>query len=456
MKTLTSAAVKKLKPGTVRREIRDGGAAGLYLVVQPSGAKSWALRLRRPSGKTAKLTLGTVDLSGREIEGDPVIGQPLSLVAARRLAADVARLRAIGKDVVAEYAAAKRRRRFEIKDRANSSFAAAARDYIEGYAQKKRRRWEEQGRVLGLNPTAEGLDVIRGGLAERWVDKPVAEVSAEDIDVLVDEARLRGIPGLAKRRRGANESRAAKMFSTLSRMFGWVIKHRKVYRVLKNPCSGLSKPDTPPARDRVLTDAEIVLFWLAAETIGEPFSQLLKLLLLTGCRLREVAGMTRSELSDGGAMWALPGERTKNRRPHIVPLPRAARGLLASVRVIAGKPGYVLTTTGRSPVSGFSKIKRRLDAAMIAAVRKETDDAAIPPWRLHDLRRTAATGMAEIGIAPHIVEACLNHVSGTRAGVAGVYNRAVYAAEKKAALERWASHVEGLVAGREIKIARLR
>jgi hypothetical protein len=93
MKTLTSAAVAKMKPGAVRCEIRDGGAAGLYLVVQPSGAKSWALRLRRPSGKTAKLTLGTVDLSGKEIEGDPVIGQPLSLAAARRLAADVARQR---------------------------------------------------------------------------------------------------------------------------------------------------------------------------------------------------------------------------------------------------------------------------------------------------------------------------------------------------------------------------
>lgn len=155
-------------------------------------------------------------------------------------------------------------------------------------------------------------------------------------------------------------------------------------------------------------------------------------------------------------MWALPGERTKNRRPHIVPLPPAACDLLASVRVLAGKPGYVLTTTGRSPISGFSKIKRRLDAAMIVAARKENDDAAIPPWRLHDLRRTAATGMAEIGIAPHIVEAALNHISGAKAGVAGTYNRAAYAAEKKAALERWAAHVLGIVTKQPAKVVPLR
>ena len=105
----------------------------------------------------------------------------------------------------------------------------------------------------------------------------------------------------------------------------------------------------------------------------------------------------------------------------------------------------VFTTTGTTPISGWAMIKRRLDAAM-----------KIPAWRLHDLRRTAATGMAEIGIAPHIVEAALNHISGAKAGVAGTYNRAAYAAEKKAALKRWASHVGGLVAGRKSKVVPLR
>jgi integrase len=104
----------------------------------------------------------------------------------------------------------------------------------------------------------------------------------------------------------------------------------------------------------------------------------------------------------------------------------------------------VFTTDGAHPVSIGSKIKRRLDAAM-----------SIPSWRLHDLRRTAATGMAEIGIAPHIIEACLNHVSGHKAGVAGIYNRAAYAPEKKAALERWAAHVDGLISGKPANVVQM-
>jgi hypothetical protein len=118
-----------------------------------------------------------------------------------------------------------------------------------------------------------------------------------------------------------------------------------------------------------------------------------------------------------------------------------ARKILATV---GGDGELVFTTSGRSPVSGWSKIKMRLDGAM-----------EIPPWRLHDLRRTAATGMAEIGIAPHIVEAALNHVSGARAGVAGTYNRAAYAPEKRAALERWVAHIEGLVAGKPANVVTL-
>jgi integrase len=95
-----------------------------------------------------------------------------------------------------------------------------------------------------------------------------------------------------------------------------------------------------------------------------------------------------------------------------------------------------------SPLSGWSKLKRRLDATM---------GGGVPPWRLHDLRRTAATGMAEIGVLPHTVEACLGHVSGARAGVVGTYNRALYAEDKRAALERWAAHVEGLVSGKALR-----
>jgi integrase len=161
----------------------------------------------------------------------------------------------------------------------------------------------------------------------------------------------------------------------------------------------------------------------------------LKPLLLTGCRLNEVAAMTRGELSDDGATWTIPSSRTKNKRAHVVPLPPLARAIIAGVKPIASAASYVFTTNGRSAISGWSAIKKVLDAAM----------GATSPWRLHDLRRTAATGMADIGIPPHIVEAALNHVSGAKAGVAGTYNRAAYANEKRAALERWALHIERLV-----------
>jgi integrase len=221
------------------------------------------------------------------------------------------------------------------------------------------------------------------------------------------------------------------MFAALSSMFGWLIAKR---RLRQNPCLGVARPETPKARDRVLADDEIVKFWKATDKLSRPFGQLLKLLLLTGSRLREVAGMRRSELTDDGATWTIPGGRTKNHLAHVVPLPKIATDILATVDT---EGDIIFTTNGETVVSGWSKTKKKLDEAM-----------AIPPWRLHDLRRTAATGMAEIGIAPHIVEACLNHTSGAKAGVAGVYNRAAYAAEKKVALERWTVHLEGLISKR--------
>ena len=438
-KTLTAAAVKNYRPGKGRREIPEGGCPGLYLVIQASGHRSWALRFRRPSGRPAKLTLGPVDLSGKEAEGVPVLGQPLTLASARRLAADIGHQRALGRDVVADYDASRRRQRSEHETRAKSTFAAAAKDFIGQYASKKTRRWRVTARLLGLRPMPEGLEIIGGGLADRWSDKPVAAIDGHDIFGLVDETRRSGVPGLERRSDGPTEARARVMLACLSKMFSWLVQRRQVE---KNPCAGVHRPEVSRARDRVLTDAEIVKFWSAVDAERKEFSGLLKLLLLTGCRLNEVAGMRRAELSDDGATWSIPGERTKNKRPHIVPLAPLAREILATM---AGDGELVFTTTGRSPVSGWSRIKTSLDGAM-----------AIPPWRLHDLRRTAATGMAEIGIAPHIVEAALNHISGAKAGVAGTYNRAAYAPEKRAALERWASHVQGLVCGQPANIVNMR
>lgn len=438
-KTMTAAAVKNYRPGEGRREIPDGGCPGLYLVIQASGHRSWAMRFRRPNGKPGKLTLGPVDLSGKEAESEPVLDSPLTLASARRLGADIHRQRAMGRDVIADCDTSRRRQKSERESRAKSTFASAARDFVEQYASKKTRRWRENARLLGFAypPTGGEPTRIKGGLCERWNDKPIAEIDGHDIHSVVDETRRSGAPGLERRSDGPTEARARVMLSCLSKMFGWLVQHRKVSQ---NPCKDVHRPEASRARDRVLTDAEIVKFWRATDAERKELSALLKLLLLTGCRLNEVAGMTRAELSDDGATWAIPGARTKNKRPHVVPLVPLVQKMVGT-----GSEGFVFTTTGRSPVSGWSKIKRRLDEAM-----------KIPPWRLHDLRRTAATGMAEIGIAPHIVEAALNHVSGAKAGVAGTYNRAAYAEEKRAALERWATHVQGLVSERAANVVKMR
>jgi integrase len=205
-----------------------------------------------------------------------------------------------------------------------------------------------------------------------------------------------------------------------------------------------------------LSTSEIRWFWRAADALGQPFGALFQLLLLTGMRLREAAHMTWAELDDDRTVVSLPGARTKNGRPHLVFLSPLARECLAGVRRIEGKPDYVFTTTGITPVSGFSKAKRDLDEAMLEIAVIENLKAAIEPWRLHDLRRTCATTMAEIGIAPHIVEACLNHISGHKGGVAGTYNRASYANAKRAAWERWAAHIETIVSGRPANIVPIR
>jgi integrase len=439
-KALTAAAVGRLRPGVERIELADGGCPGLNLIIQPSGAKSWALRFRRPDGRPAKLTLGSVFDSDRQAEPstEPTIGGHLTLAAARRLVGELRHEIAQGRDPASGHLADKRHRAQVAAQNASNTFAAAARDFIEGYARKRIRRWEEMSRLLGLSP--DDLSILPKGLSERWSKRPIVEIDGHDIHSIVDETRQRGAPGIVRRADGPTESRARAMFATLSKMFAWLLQHR---RVEANPCASVHRPEAAQARDRVLTNNEIVRFWLASDKVGEPFGAALKLLLITGARLNEVSGMLRSELNDAG-IWSIPSERTKNKRPHIVPLPPLAQDILANVPRIEG--GLVFTTTGTTPISGWSKIKARLDGLM----------GDVPHWRLHDLRRTAATTMAEIGVPPHIVEAVLNHISGAKASVAGVYNRAAYAAQKKAALERWAAHIEGIVSGRPATIVPLR
>ena len=386
------------------------------------------------------MVLGAVDLSGREVEGEPQIGMPLTLSAARQVAAQVHRDRARGQDVVADHKVRKHRQRAESRDRGSNSFAAMASQYVEEHARPKVRGWRELARNLGLDPD-DDLGPIPGGLAERWADRDARSIDGHDVHAVVDEARRIGTPGIQARRDGASESRARALHAALSQLFGWGLRHRKVDA---NPCSGVWRPRPPAARDRVLTDAEIVRFWKAVDAVSGAFGAVLKLLLLTGQRLTEISELSWDELSEDGAEIRLPGARTKNHRAHVVPLSAVAREIIAGVPRIDGCR-FVFSTNGTTPISGWSKTKKRLDALM-----------GIAPWRLHDLRRTFVTKLAESGVRLDVIELCVNHISGARAGVAGTYNRSEMMPERRAALERWATHVAGLVAERPANVSPIR
>jgi len=168
-------------------------------------------------------------------------------------------------------------------------------------------------------------------------------------------------------------------------------------RLKVNPCGAVSRPETPMRRERVLTDPEITIFWGACEEVGEPYRQLLRILLLTGCRFNEVAGMRRTELDEDATIWTIPSSRTKNHLPLVVVLPQLALDILQDLRSPLGGD-LIFSTTGRTPVSGWSKLKKQLDQAMIAIARAQNADCnpkkvAILPGRLHDIRRTVVTGM---------------------------------------------------------------
>lgn len=423
-KLLTEAAVRRLKPTSERRVIRDAAAQSLFLIIQPSGYKSWMMRFRRRGGGSSKIVLGPLDLSGRRPDGEPQVGQPLTLVQARRLAARVNSDRAAGVDVVAQHKDNQRRRL--VAEVASNSFAAAVRDFIIEHAKVKTRTWKETSRNLGLD---DELLPRPGGLVARWADRDVKTISANDLHSVIEEARKFGIPGLEVRVEKVTESRAHKIHAALSSMFGWLQRRR---RVDSNPMIQLAPPPLPDARHRVLSDAEIVKFWAATDAVKVSAGDVLKLLLLTGARRNEITRLRWDEVSADCGTLNLGGERTKNRLPVTIPLPPLARSFIDRQ---SRSSIYVFAVDSVTPIWVGSKIKKRLDFTM----------GDVVPWRLHDLRRTAATGMAAIGTPPHVVEAVLNHISGFRSSVAGTYNRHGYLEEKRAALEKWEAYLLALI-----------
>jgi integrase len=187
----------------------------------------------------------------------------------------------------------------------------------------------------------------------------------------------------------------------------------------------------------VLDDAELRALWTGTEALAPPFKQVLQLLILTGQRLGEVAGMRWGELDLATRLWSLPKERCKNGRAHTVPLsPQALAIIKSTPRIVACD--FCFTANGKTAVVGFSKIKRRLDARL---------PADMAPWRIHDIRRSTATGLARLGVDIAVIERILNHASGLFRGVVGTYQRHGFDDERRVALDRWGRHVESLATG---------
>jgi integrase len=281
-------------------------------------------------------------------------------------------------------------------------------------------------RAADMKPRA--LEGSRRHLKGQWKSLhgyPLASITREIVATRLREiarrtydesGQVKGGPVAANRARG-----------TLSALFTWAIGEGLCET---NPVAGTNK-NSETSRDRVLTDAELARIWLAAPNSG--YGRIVKLLMLTAQRRDEIGSLSWSEIKDldkpEKALIALPKERTKNGRAHDVPLSKLAVSVLEDQPEIAGRE--LVFGEGEGGYSGWSRSKAALDTA-----------CKVKGWTLHDLRRTAATRMADMGVQPHIIEAALNHVSGHKGGVAGIYNRSTYAAEKRAALNEWAAYLQ--------------
>lgn len=414
-KTLTPKGVEALQPDPTRRiEKPDPGLSGLYLVIQPTGAKSWALRYRF-AGKTTKLTLGRW----------PIMGLADARLAASAAIEKIER----GKNPSVEKKATKAAQR---------EAQLTERDKVKtliGQFAKRHLTTLRSGATV-----ARELDRF---VIKEWGDRDIHEITKRDVIDLLD--------GIADSGRVVTANRIR---AYLNKFLNWCVE-RDVLPM--SPATGVKPVAKETSRDRVLTDDEIRWFWQACDAEGFPWGPLGKVLLLTGQRLNEAAQMTDGEIRS--KVWHLSTDRTKNARAHDVPLSEAVQSVLDAVPRIADEKGvvrFIFTTTATTPISGFHKGRQHLADRMGEIAAKERGQPVeIPHWTFHDLRRTAATGMARLGIAVRVTEAVLNHVSGTGGGIVAVYQRHDYADEKRAALDAWARMVLSLVEGEPDNVVRL-
>jgi integrase len=305
----------------------------------------------------------------------------------------------------------------------------------------------------------EAVRALHSAFADRLDD------AAEDLD---RAAVVRALDTLARRRKrkdgdGAKQRGMAMTGRTAAygrAAYAWAVKRGAV---AVNPFAALPIGESVTKRERVLSDQELAEIWRAAGDVAAPYGSIVRLLILTGQRRGEVAGMVWNEIADDLTAWTMPGQRTKNGAVHTVPLSAAASVIIKATlpadtkeakRVVAElqSAGALILPGEKGAYAGWSKAKRALDkaigAARAKAAGKSGKAAPIEPWSIHDLRRTVATGLQRLGVRLEVTEAVLNHISGSRGGIAGVYQRHDWAAEKRAALDAWAAHVAEIVDGR--------
>ncbi|ODT87793.1 site-specific integrase [Phenylobacterium sp. SCN 70-31] len=282
----------------------------------------------------------------------------------------------------------------------------------------------------------EAARLLRHGPVAAWGERHVSEIRRADVADLLETIAQRS-PAVARA-----------TFAELRPFFDWCVEGDKI---AVSPCANVKAPPRPAARDRVLADDELRLIWRAADAMGFPFGPVFKLLMLTGQRRAEVAGMRWSELDLTAGLWRIPAERAKNKQAHELDLSPEALAIIRQVKELRLNSDVLFPARGEGAVRGFSATKRKLDAMIEDLRRQDAADAGddpptepLPAWRTHDLRRTAATGMAAMAFPPHVVERVLNHVSGTQSGLVGVYQRHEYRPERKAAAFAWSTRVAAI------------
>jgi integrase len=384
---LTKRVIDELQPMDNDQFYWDTDITGLALKITPKGKKTFLVQYR-PGGRgtpTRKVTLG-----------------PFGQVTVHRAKTEATRilgLRAEGRDPALEIQKAKQR---AVSDK----FADIAKDFLAKHASQNR-TVDETARILKR-------DVL-----PKWGKRSIHEIGKRDVNDLLDAVVARGSHVMANR-----------LLAALRKLFNWCISRGLL---TASPCHGINAPHREKSRDRVLSDDELVSIFNTAGEMGGAFGPIVQMLILTAQRRNEVSEMTWTELDLDNNRWEIPGNRTKNDKPHFVHLSEQARTVLSAVN---NSGDYVFTSNGRTPFSGFSKSKKRLD-----------DLNGATDWRLHDIRRTVTSGMAQLGIAPHIADKILNHQSGTISGVAAVYQRHEFLDERMTALDAWSNHVQSLVSG---------